>query len=146
MKGLTLQKRQVSLAEPSKSLIGGSKKCEISFLFEHISQTSCLHQGQKDPGAMKQYSHCKNKKPVSQFHRQTCHFSYLKVPSSTRSWYMVDSAGEIRVFMRWRAPLLPSLLPRIKQAFSMQTAFVVKILRDSLLPLSLLMENVGAIT
>lgn len=53
MKELTLQKRQVSLTEPCKSLICRGKKCEISFLFEHISQTSCFHQRQKDPAAMK---------------------------------------------------------------------------------------------
>lgn len=145
MKGLTLQKRQVSLAEPCKSLICGSKKCEISFLFEQISQASCLHQGQKDPAVMKWYSQDKNKKAIFTLTGQTCNFSYLKAPFFTRSWYILESAGVIRVFIRWRAPLLPSLLPRIKQAFSMQTACIVKILRDSSLPLSLLMENVSAI-
>lgn len=60
LKGLTLQKRQVSLAEPCESLIGRSEKCEISFLFEQIGQSGCFHQWQKDPESnMKSFCNCR---------------------------------------------------------------------------------------
>lgn len=49
--------------------------------------------------------------------------TYLKRPSATRTSYIVVSGGLMRDLIRCRAPLLPSLLPRTIQAFSMQTAY-----------------------
>lgn len=48
--------------------------------------------------------------------------SYLNRPSAIRSSYIVFSAGLMRDFITWRAPLLPSLLPRTIHEFSMHTA------------------------
>lgn len=48
--------------------------------------------------------------------------THLKPPFSTRISYIVFSAGFKRIFMRWRAPSLPSLLPLTRQEFSMHTA------------------------
>lgn len=49
-------------------------------------------------------------------------WTYLNLPFSIRISYMVFSDGFSRVLVMWRAPLLPSLLPLIRQEFSMHTA------------------------
>lgn len=54
--------------------------------------------------------------------RKKNYATYLNCPFSLRISYIVFSAGFNRVFVRWRAPLLPSLLPLIRQEFSMHAA------------------------
>lgn len=46
---LALQNVDISFSESSKSLIGWDKQGEFSLLLQQVSQTSRLHQRQKDP-------------------------------------------------------------------------------------------------
>lgn len=60
---------------------------------------------------------------VARNRSKSCQISYLNRPLATRYWYIVLSAGLMMDLMRCRALLLPCLLPRNMQAFSMHTAW-----------------------
>lgn len=49
----TLQQRKITFAQTSEGLITRGKQGKVSLLFQHVSQASGFHEGQKDPAVQR---------------------------------------------------------------------------------------------
>ncbi len=145
-KGLTLQKRQVSLAEPCKSLICGSKR---------VKSPSCLSRSVRPAASIRDKKILQQWNDTVKTRRRKRSSLWLSKHVIFLTWRLRFSpeVGTCLNLLAWAGSSLDGghrcfLLcfhGSSKHSQCRQPAYF-KILRDSSLPLGLLMENVSAIT